>query len=483
MLKQAYDPARFRDLGHQLVDQLADYLKQAQAGQAMNVLPYPDPDAERHFWQRHWAEGTDANLPALWQTVLDRSHHLHHPHYVGHQVSVPAMEPVLTSMLTALLNNGMAVYEMGPVASALEQLIMREVGLGLGYGDSCEGIMTSGGTLANLTALLCARKHIPAADVWQTGTDQQYCLFVSAQAHYCVDRAVRIMGWGADGIIKVPVDEQFRMRTDLLPEMIATARAEGKIAIAVVGSACSTATGSYDDLAAIAEVAQAQGLWFHVDGAHGAAAAFSEQFGPLVAGIELADSVTLDFHKMMTVPALATGLVFKEGRTSYRTFAQEASYLWAEQEEPEWFNFGKRTFECTKRMVSVQVYSLLYTYGFKVVKELVDKTYQLARDFAALINKEPDFELAIEPQANIVCFRYQTAGVSGEKRDTLNRRIREAVLRQEQFYLVQTQLPQGLFLRTTLMHPFTEIKHLKRLLDQIRQLGETLLYEPSLHNV
>lgn len=472
MLEQAYDPTRFRQLGHELVDTLADYLQVALAGNT-NVLPNPDPEAERSFWEADWAQHPTDAVPSFWKTVLSRSHHLHHPHYVGHQVSVPAFEPVITSLLTALLNNGMAVYEMGPVSSALEHIIMRALGKHMGMGEGCEGVMTSGGTLANLTGLLAARQQVAPDDVWTKGTDKQYCLFVSEQAHYCVDRAVRIMGWGEAGMVKVPVDAQFRMRTDLLPSMIDQAIAAGKVPIAIVGSACSTSTGSYDDLLAIANIAQAYSLWVHVDGAHGAAAACSPAYKSRVAGIELADSVTIDFHKMMMVPALATGLVFRQGKASYKTFSQQAQYLWAEQEEPEWFNLGKRTFECTKRMVSVQVYSLLRTYGFEIVGEYVDRAYALAEAFASHLDQQEDFELAIRPASNIVCFRY--IAPEGVQSNQLNQAIRAAVLAQEAYYLVQTTLHETVYLRTTLMHPFTDMTHLKAMLAEIRKIAQQLL--------
>ena len=218
------------------------------------------------------------------------------------------------------------------------------------------------------------------------------------------------MGWGEGGIIKVPTDEHYRLRVDQLAPCYERARTNGRQVIAVVGSACTTSTGSYDPLDAMADFCQQHQLWFHVDGAHGAPAALSSDYRHRVRGLERADSVTVDFHKMMLTPAITTGLVFKEEADSYRTFAQQASYL-LNDEAGEWFNGGKRTFECTKRMMSVSVYAILRTYGPQIFEENVTCLYNLARTFAQMINERPALHLALEPEANIVCFRYVGEGI------------------------------------------------------------------------
>ncbi len=471
-LRHAYDPERFRAQGHQLIDSLADYLANMQNDPRGAVLPWQSPDDRLENWQADFRKAPDAQVNQFWDVVVQQSMHLHHPHYVGHQVAPPAPVAALAGLASAFLNNGMAVYEMGPVSTALERVVIQQVATMVGYGSAAGGLMTSGGTLSNLTALLAARQH-QVEGAWQSGTTEPLALLVSEEAHYCIDRAVKVMGWGEGGIIKVPTDEHYKLRPDALESCYQRALSEGKRVIAVVGSACTTSTGSYDPLDSIADFCEQHHLWFHVDGAHGAPAAFSPEYRALVRGIARADSITVDFHKMMLTPAITTALLFKNEAQSYQTFAQRASYLLSDA-EGEWFNSGKRAFECTKRMMSLQVYSILRTYGPDIFADNVDYLYGLARTFARMIAKRPALELALSPEANIVCFRYVGKHSDADYLDQLNAALRQEMLEDGRFYLVQTRLRGRLHLRTTLMNVFTTEAVLHELLDAVEAVGSRL---------
>jgi len=149
----------------------------------------------------------------------------------------------------------MGVYEMGAAGTVLENVMVQEFCNSFGF-DNGSGFFTSGGTLANLTVMLAARQSTAKADVWKEGQTTQYGLLVSEQAHYCIDRAVRIMGWGSNGIIKVPVDDAFKMRTNLIPEYMQQAAKDGIEVIAIMGSALSASTGVFDNLLEIAQYAK-----------------------------------------------------------------------------------------------------------------------------------------------------------------------------------------------------------------------------------
>ncbi len=480
-LRDAYDPERFRAQGHQLIDSLTDYLTNMQHDPRTAVLPWQLPDERLENWQADYQKAPDAQVNKFWDVVVQQSMHLHHPHYVGHQVAPPAPVAALAGLVSAFLNNGMAVYEMGPVSTALERVVIQQVATMIGYGSEAGGLMTSGGTLSNLTALLAARQH-QVEEAWQNGTAEPLALLVSEEAHYCIDRAVKVMGWGEEGIIKVPTDEHYKLRTEQLEICYQQAQRNGRRVIAVVGSACTTSTGSYDPLNAIADFCALHDLWFHVDGAHGAPAAFSPKYRPLVRGLERADSITIDFHKMMLTPAITTALLFKNEAHSYQTFAQRASYL-LNDAEGEWFNSGKRAFECTKRMMSLQVYSILRTYGPAIFTDNVEHLYGLARTFARMITERPALELALAPEANIICFRYVGSGSSASLSDDanaldrLNAALRQDMLEDGKFYLVKTQLRGRVFLRTTLMNVFTTEAVLSELLNEVEAVGERISYE------
>jgi len=442
---------------------LADYLSASQ-NRENQAIPFQSPEENLDFWEADFSEGINEDPTGFFKKVISQSTKLHNPRYMGHQVGVIAPIAATASMLTALLNNGMAVYEMGLVSNPLEKIVTDLMAKRIGFDKKSGGILTSGGTLANLTALLAARAKYTSTDVWEGGNSEKLAVMVSEEAHYCIDRAVKIMGMGSEGIIKIPTNEDFQMRTELLEKYYQEALVKGFRVIAIVGSACSTSTGSYDNLTAIGKFAKANKMWFHVDGAHGGAVIFSEKYKFKVEGIELADSVVIDWHKMLLTPALVTALIFKNNDDSYQTFHQKAQYLWANQTSQDWFNSGKRTFECTKLMMSVKVYAILKTYGEKLLEEHVNYLYDLGMRFAEAIKAHSDFELGVNPACNIVCFRLKN------KQDNEIQEVRKKLLAKGKFYIVQTTLRERTYLRVSLMNPRTTIDDLEELLGDILKI-------------
>lgn len=465
--KRAFDATVFREQGHKLIDTLADYIESATRGGDMPVLPWVEPERMLERWPQMFPEKPALDLNDLLGRVLDEANHLHHPHYMGHQVPGPLPLGALCDMVASLLNNGMAVYEMGPHGVAMERAIVRWMGSLVGYVAHCDGILTSGGSIGNLTALLAMRR------VKQEMLDGMLpAVLVSDQAHYSVRRAVKIMGWGEDGAVSAPSDGSFRMRVDTLTEAMKRAEDRGRRVVCVVGSACTTPTGTYDPLTGIADFCGMNNLWFHVDAAHGGPAGLSEKYRHLLDGCERADSVVFDAHKMLLTPALVTGVIFRDGAHSFRAFDDRASYLIDKSPEEEWYNPGHRTMECTKRMLCLKIYAALMCYGTKFFADYVTRQYDLAKAFARMVRDANDFELAVEPDANIVCFRYTPNGATDL--DALNAAIRKRIVEAGAFYIVQARLPKGHFLRVTLLNPLANEAHLAELLECIRSTAATV---------
>lgn len=471
LLQQVYDTETFRKKGHELIDQLADHLDDKLQQKSGNAIHWNEPEKELTFWETFLEKG-DKN--ELFSEITKRTTYIHHPHYIGHQVTPSAPITALTGMISSLLNNGMAVYEMGMSPSAIERVVTDVLCKKIGFDANSGGFITSGGTLANLTALLTARKVILEADIWNQGSKQQLGIMVSEQAHYCVDRAAKIMGLGEQGIIKIPTTTDFRMDTALLEEQYIKAKKKGIHIFAIIGSAPSTATGMFDDLQEIADFAKSKQLWFHVDGAHGGAAIFSPKYKSLLKGIDQADSVVIDGHKMMMMPALTTALLYKKSAHTNVTFSQKADYLLTESELEDWCNSGKKTFECTKTMMSIHWFTLLKLYGEEVFDAYVTHLFDMGAQFAKIIESHSKFEVAVTPMSNIVCFRYMDENASLEAQNKQNETIRQALLEDGEFYIVQTKLRGVHYLRVTVMNPFTTELHFKNLLDKICRLVDRM---------
>ena len=382
----------------------------------------------------------------------------------------PAPVSALSGLFGELINNGMAIYEMGPAGTAIEKVVIELISTKIGYDENADGFITSGGTIGNLTALLAARQNAVDKDIWEEGLNQELGIMVSEESHYSVDRAARIMGFGTKGIIKVPVTKDYTIDTNLLEKYYNKAVNDGIRVISIVGCAPSTSTGMYDDLIALGKFAKDKNIWFHVDAAHGGGAIFSEKYNYLMSGAELADSVVIDGHKMLMTPALLTFVMFRDRHVSYSTFSEKAQYLWEKNQDEEWFNGARRTIECTKLMMSIKFYSIYATYGEKAFDISVTHLYNLGKTFASIVNDYPEFNLALEPHSNIVCFRYHPK-VSGVDLNKLNSKIRDRILKEGDFYIVQTVLNGHVYLRTTIMNPFTNSDIFNTLLDNIKNIG------------
>lgn len=472
-----FDPESFRKEGHILVDTLSEYLKKSLSGEEMPVLPWNDPDKLTEIFSFESAGGENESFDEFIKRIIDYSIHIHHPHYIGHQVTSPLPLTALVQFCTTLLNNGAAIYEMGPVNMAMEKNVIKKFGSMIGFNNGFDGIFTHGGTAGNLTSMLAARQAKTDYNIWEDGIKEMEKpgYIISEQAHYSVGRNVKIMGLGEESIVKVPVDGNFRLRTDLLEEIKYNAEKKGIKIISVVASSCSTATGTYDDLNAVADFCEKYDLWMHVDGAHGMGVLFSEKYNRKIKGIERADSIVIDFHKMLLVPALNTLVMFKNGERSFETFAQKASYLFQKSQKNLWYNSATRTIECTKSALGIIAYSALKYYGGSYYREYIDSRYDLAQRFSEMIKSDKNLAIAVEPESNIVCFRFSPENSAGLDLNAINSEIRSRIIKEGSFYIVQVELEGKLWLRVTIINPVTSEDDLKALLERVTDIGESLL--------
>ncbi len=334
----AYDPELLRGAGHRLIDQLAAHLRDVQACRGA-VLPWRDPAAN----VEEAASWLDRSLPAgaecervlqhfseLVALMLQRGHNLHDPRYIGHQV--PASVPLagLFDAVGSVTNQPMAIYDMGPWATAAEWCLVDRLGQLIGWKrDEFAGMVTHGGSLANLTALLAAR-NVSLADSWEQGLAGRQLspvLVVHADTHYSVGRSAGVLGLGTAQVLRVGLDARRRMDPDRLEEMLRQLREQNRPVVAVVACACSTPIGAFDPLRDIADVCRRHGVWLHVDAAHGGSACVSPRYRHLVAGLDQADSVVWDAHKMLFMPALCAFVFFRDKAHRFEAFRQEAPYL------------------------------------------------------------------------------------------------------------------------------------------------------------
>lgn len=464
ILKQAYSAEAFTSCSHQVMNMIENELRMAQTDMPQKTIPYLTPEEELKYWEEDFNSEESVTMQELMERVLSHSIHLHSKQYAGHQVAVPLPVTALSSAVIGCLNNGPTVYEMGMPASAMEKIIIGHLAEKFGYDKQATGFVTSGGSLGNLTALVTARTSTGVMEK----DYHRLAIMVSSEAHYSVERAAKIMGISSENVIKVPADEKHCIRPELLEGLYQKAVSEDKIVFCIVGCACTTAVGAYDDLNAVADFAEQHNLWFHVDGAHGGPAIFSKKYRHLLAGVERSDSLIMDFHKMMMAPFLSTAVIYNSRNRKVNEFAPQAAYLWQDQLSEEWYNSAKHTIECSKPSTIINTYTIMRLYGDEIYEQHIDAVFGLAKRFAEMVQARENMEVALPPVSNIVCFRCLA---NGRDCNLLNKRILDELVKDGDWYIVGTTLNDTFYLRVSLMNPMTDEQCLKKLLDKIQELS------------
>ena len=454
----------------------ADYFAAARSGEGPVSTALRPEDLERRFDEPLPLRGRplDEVLERLRTQVIPDSNHLCHPRSMGHQVSAPLPAAVWTESLVAALNQSGAVWEMSPVGTILEAQVVRWLCDLAGLGPEAGGTFTSGGTEATFAALLAARAAA-RPNAWREGLGATPPVVLHGEhAHYAVARAVGQLGLGTDNAIPV-ASRGFRMDPDALAAELDRQQARGRQVMAVVATAGSTATGSFDDLEAVGRLCQERGLWLHVDGAHGASALLSPAHRGRLRGIERARSIAWDPHKMMLMPLAASVVLVRDERELEAGFAQRAPYLFHGREGARAWDQGVRSFQCSRRLDAVKVWVALQRHGAQGLAALYERLCATARALHAALGARPGFEALHEPECNILCFRWRGDGSLDLGRlDRLNLRLREDYNRSGEGWITTTLLGGRRVLRVAVMNPRTGPADVERTLDRLAGLAARL---------
>lgn len=476
----SHQPTPFTEDAALVVRALDDYIRESGTGEVPVIhQPVLESVIEQLDLRNHLARG-DLTGEALKQFVNDylgATTRLHHPGFLAHQVAVPHPTGALGSLIDGATNNAMAIYEMGPAAASIEYFMVNWMLERIGWrgvpsnrqldpqSNHAGGVLTHGGSLANLTALLAARSaRVP--EFWKRGNPGNLVVLVPEQSHYSMKRAVAILGLGEDNCLTLPADSDGRVQPAEMQQQIAALQASGKHILAIVANACGTAAGLYDPLPEIAAICRRHAIWMHVDAAHGGGALVSDRLRHRLAGIDQADSVVWDAHKMMCTPTVCAGVLVRDHRHLDHAFEQEASYLLHAKDQPG-FDSISRTVECTKAGLGLRLFMTLAALGEAGLARHVEGLVQTAREVAELIADQPGFELAIRPETNIVCFR-----IDGDDHSQLE--IRRRLLERGDFYISSTLYRGRRWLRLVFMNPRTGLEDIRRLLDEIEEIHARL---------
>ena len=475
-----WDPKEYEQAAAIAVAALVGYVGQSEAGDGPAVSAPPMSDLFEDLDLRRLLRegGLDVASFEPWlRTLLAHTTRLHHPGELAHQVAAPDVPAALADLLHGAANQPTSIYEMGAATLAIEAAVIEWMTERVGWGARAGGVLTHGGSLANLTALLAARAAA-APDAWRDGVARGLAVLAPPSAHYSIKRSVAMLGLGERAVIALEVDEFERILPERLDATLERVRADGLRPMALVAAACATSTGLHDDLEAAARFCRAQGIWFHVDAAHGASALLAPEHRRHLQGIEKADSVIWDAHKMLRTSSVCAAVLLRDGRLLDAAFQQQASYLFYDSDndagEPGLDLLG-RQFECTKAPLSLKVFLNLAFRGERGVGDYVGAQYDKTARFFDLIEAREGFECLCRPESNILCFRLgQDSARQVELRDGL--------LAEGRFHLSSTEVHGERWLRMAVMVPATDEATIEALLDAIERLAtgaQGSLHDPA----
>ena len=444
--------------GAQFLGIAARYFARTRSGEGQVSTPLTPSEIAKRFAEPMPMEGRPIAeiVERIEREIFADANKLCHPMAMGHQVSAPLAAAVWTEPLISALNQSLAIFEMSPTGTMIEHQVIRWMSDLVGYPASSGGTLTSGGTEATFTALLAAR-NAAMPNAWEDGVgDDAPFVLHGEHAHYAVTRAIGQLGLGRKRGIPIK-SKNFRMDVAHLSETIAQMEREKKKILAVVATAGSTATGSFDDLEAIGAICDAKGIWLHVDAAHGASALLSSRPPAALRGLKRARTLAWDPHKGMLLPLSAGVLLARDERDLEGAFTQQAPYLFKTSDTDRKPDQGFRSFQCSRRADVLKLWVALQRYGAKGIGALYDHLCDTTIELHQMIVAHPKFEALHEPESNILCFRYAGS-------DELNRELRPSFNRNGSGWITSTVLDGRPVLRVTIMNARTSTEHLKALL-------------------
>ncbi|WP_413756096.1 pyridoxal phosphate-dependent decarboxylase family protein [Streptomyces sp. MMBL 11-3] len=481
LLIEAFDVQLFRDSAESVLAKLEKHL----ADLSIRGLELADPtqltrSARALMTTEHTkpAAFDGARLAEIVDLYIGTGIQVHSPGYMGRQFSGVVPLSGVIDFVSSVVNQPSSFYEAGQLPNVVERIMADELNEFIGFEPGTFSmITTSGGSLANLTALLTARnKAFP--QVWARGGAElagpaRPAVAVGADVHYSVARAAGVLGIGEDCVVRLPLDAARRIDTSRIRPALDEARRQGLAVFCLVASAGTTSVGAFDPLDELAAVARERGLWLHVDGAHGAGLLVSDELRHKLRGIDQVDSLAWDAHKMMFVPAPCTLLFYRDRESTRGTFRQTASYVFDEQPTLYTaFDSGDKNFECTKRPMIMPLWVTWAMYGKALFAEKIEYLCRLTKEAYALLEEQEDFETPHFPEANIICFRYRPDWLDEEDLADFQVNIRNRVKERGMFFISKVDIDGVAALRVVMMNHQVTIEHFRMLLDEIRKAGQ-----------
>ena len=464
-------PEDFRKLGHEIIDWMADQLAGVRDAPVRRVLP---DEVRTRLTQAKWTDAPTppADLVARAQAdVMPYPLGNTSPRFFGWVNSTPAPLGVLADLMASFhdapaVNSDIAAY-------FVEMAVVNWIRGLFRFPSTAGGLLTSGGTVANLLGLAAMRHMMSQGNMRRLGMTAEparMVLYTSAQGHSCIQKSAELLGFGDENLRRIPVDGQYRMDVAALRAAVERDRSNGLRPVAVAASAGTVNTGAIDPLDAIADVCADEALWFHIDGAYGGFGILSPGVAPLYKGIERADSLAIDPHKWLYAPLEAGCVLVRDGDLLRSTFGVSPSYLQHDSPYPWLSEFG---IQQTRGFKALKIWMVLQQVGLQGYRDLISADIARAKSLQAKVKAHPGFELVAAGPLSITCFRYKPAGVTDEAElDKLNRALLKRMNASGKAFMTSTELNGRFVLRACIVNFRTTDADLDALLDAAAEAGK-----------
>ncbi|MGW1808608.1 lysine decarboxylase DesA [Streptomyces sp. NPDC002078] len=417
---------------------------------------------------------TTAALDELEDVYLRDAVYFHHPRYLAH-LNCPVVIPaVLGEAVLCAVNSSLDTWDQSAGGTLIERRLIDWTAARIGLGPAADGVFTSGGTQSNLQALLLAREEA------KTDSLARLRILASEVSHFSVQKSAKLLGLGQEAVVPVPVDRDKRLRTVALAHELERCRRDGLVPMAVVATAGTTDFGSIDPLPEIAELCAQYGVWLHVDAAYGCGLLASLRHRDRLAGIERADSVTVDYHKSFFQPVSSSAVLVRDAAT-LRHATYHAEYLNPRRMVHERIpNQVDKSLQTTRRFDALKLWLTLRVMGAEGIGRLFDEVCDLAAEGWRLLAADPRYDVVVEPALSTLVFRYIPAAVTDPAEiDRANLYARKALFASGDAVVAGTRVGDRHYLKFTLLNPETRAADIAAVLDLIaghaeQYLGESL---------
>ncbi len=475
------DANEFRNVGHRVVDFLAEYLEHIEE---KPVFPDVEPQTVNALFAEPLPEDPSSAedvLNELETKLVPYCTNVGHPGYMGLITPSPNPVGIIADFICSALNQNVGAYSIGPSAVAMERRVVRWLTDLCGYGPQAGGNLTSGGMMANFIGLKVGRDAVTSDQAQHDGVRDRFAVYASEERHVSVDKAVDCIGLGRSALRALPTDGNFQVRIDALEQVIAQDKKNGIRPLCIVGVFGTTNTGAVDDIRALRRIADREGIWLHVDAAYGGGMLLSHAWPMRDRGLALADSITIDPHKWFYAPLDAGAVLVKDQRRLTASFGIKPSYLTDELDQAnERYQYYVHGFEQSRRFRSLKVWMSFKRYGARQIGEWVDNNVRQAKYLYALAEEHPEFEPATDPPMSAICVRFKSDGLREGESKTLHAEVAQRVERSGRFWISTTELKGKTWFRINPVNFRTREEHMAELFRLLQHECRAILREKGL---